>query len=64
LNQDDLASLVGARREWINRLLQTWQRQGWMEYKAGKIFIHDLARMRQERDRRLEGDSMDRQQEN
>ncbi len=56
LNQDDLASLVGARREWVNRLLQNWQRQGWMEYKAGKIIIHDLARMKQERDRRLDGD--------
>ncbi len=60
LNQDDLASLVGARREWINRLLQTWQRQGFMEYKAGKIIIHDLSRMQRERDRRLDGDFMDR----
>ena len=63
LNQDDLASLVGARREWVNRLLQTWHRQGWMEYKAGKIIIHDLSRMQRERDRRLEGDFMDQQQE-
>lgn len=59
LNQDDLASLVGARREWVNRLLQAWQRQGWMEYKAGKIVIHDLNRMKQERDRRLDGDLLD-----
>lgn len=59
LNQDDLASLVGARREWINRLLQTWQRQGWIEYQAGKIIIHDLVRMQRERDRRLEGDDTD-----
>jgi CRP-like cAMP-binding protein len=57
LTQDDLASLVGAGREWVNRLMQTWQRQGWLEYHAGKIFIHDLARMQQERDRRLGGDS-------
>lgn len=61
LNQDDLASLVGARREWVNRLLQAWQRQGWMEYKAGKIVIHDLTRMKQERDRRLDGDLLDTQ---
>lgn len=60
LNQDDLASLVGARREWVNRLLQTWQRQGWMEYKVGRIVIHDLSKMRQERDRRLDGDLLDR----
>ncbi|MGC1377069.1 MAG: Crp/Fnr family transcriptional regulator [Anaerolineales bacterium] len=57
LNQDDLASLVGASREWTNHLLQTWQHQGWLEYHAGKIIIHDLARMQQERDRRLGGDS-------
>ncbi len=63
LNQDDLASMVGARREWVNRLLQTWQRQGWMEYKAGKILIHDLPRMRQERDRRLEGNPTDQEWE-
>ena len=63
LNQDDLASLVGARREWINRLLQAWQRQGWMEYKAGRIIIHDLSRMQWERDRRLEGNAADRQKE-
>lgn len=59
LNQDDLASLVGARREWINRLLQIWQRQGWLEYKAGKIIIRDLSKMRRERDRRLEGEPTD-----
>ena len=61
LNQDDLASLVGARREWVNRLLQTWQRQGWMEYKAGKLIIQDLSRMQQERDRRLDGDPAERE---
>ena len=63
LNQDNLASLVGARREWVNRLLQTWQRQGWMEYRAGKIIIHDLDRMREERDRRIDGDTMEREEE-
>ena len=59
LNQGDLASLVGVRREWINRLLQTWQRQGWIEYKAGKILIHDLTKMQRERDRHLEGNTRD-----
>lgn len=54
LTQDDLASLVGASRAWINRLLQSWQRQGWMEYRAGRLIIHDLVRMRQERDRCME----------
>lgn len=59
LNQDDLASLVGARREWVNRLLQSWQRQGWIEYKGGKIVIHDISRMMQERDHRLDGDLLE-----
>ncbi len=55
LTQDDLASLVGARREWINRLLQDWRQQGILEYKTGVMLIHDLERMQNERDRRLEG---------
>lgn len=56
LTQGDLASLAGASRTWVNRLLQSWQREGWMEYRAGKLVIHDLARMRQERDRNMEGE--------
>jgi CRP-like cAMP-binding protein len=55
LTQDDLASLVGARREWVNRLLQDWRQQGILEYKAGVMLIHDRERMEQERDQRLEG---------
>jgi CRP-like cAMP-binding protein len=54
LNQADLASLVGARREWINRILQDWHKRGLIEYKAGKIMILDLARVVQERDSRIE----------
>jgi CRP-like cAMP-binding protein len=54
LNQADLASLVGARREWVNRILQNWHRHGLIEYKAGKIIILDLPRVVQERDSRIE----------
>jgi CRP-like cAMP-binding protein len=54
LTQSDLASLVGARREWINRILQEWRRRGLIEYQEGKIIIHDLAEVRKERDLRLE----------
>lgn len=57
MNQTDLASLVGARREWINRLLQDWQRRGLLEYKAGKIIIHDLPAVKRERDSRIEAHS-------
>lgn len=54
LNQGDLASLVGARREWINRILQYWRSQGLIEHQPGKIVILDLPRAQQERDRRIE----------
>jgi CRP/FNR family cyclic AMP-dependent transcriptional regulator len=54
LNQTGLASLVGARREWINRILQSWRERGLIEYEAGKIIILDLPRVQQERDSRIE----------
>ena len=54
LNQTDLASLVGVRREWVNRILQYWSKKKLIEYKGGKLIILDLARVRQERDSRLE----------
>lgn len=54
LNQADLASLIGARREWVNRLLQDWRRRGLIEYERGKITILDLPRVIQERDSRIE----------
>ena len=54
LNQTDLASLVGARREWVNRLLRDWQKRGLIEYNAGKIILLDLPRIKAERDGRIE----------
>ena len=54
MNQADLASLVGAHREWINRLLQDWRKRGLIEYHAGKLTILDLPRVEAERDSRLE----------
>jgi len=54
LNQTDLASLVGARREWINRILRHWRKRRLIEYEAGKIFILDLPRVEAERDSRIE----------
>jgi CRP-like cAMP-binding protein len=56
LNQADLASLVGARREWINRILRSWRERGLIEYDAGKIVILDLPRVVEERDSRIEAD--------
>lgn len=54
LNQTDLASLVGVRREWVNRILQYWSKTKLIEYQGGKLVILDLARVKQERDSRLE----------
>jgi len=54
LNQADLASLVGARREWINRLLRDWLKRGLVEYDGGKIVILDLPAVERERDSRIE----------
>jgi CRP-like cAMP-binding protein len=56
LNQTDLASLVGARREWVNRLLREWERRDLLRYEDGRLTIFDLPRLREERDRRIEAD--------
>ena len=42
LNQTDLASLAGSRRQWINRILQDWRKRGLVEFNAGKIVILNL----------------------
>jgi len=54
LNQTDLASLVGARREWVNRLLRDWRKRGLVEYAAGTVILLDLPGVVAERDRRIE----------
>lgn len=54
LNQTDLASMVGARREWVNRILSDWRRRGLLEFEAGVITLFDLPRVMAERDSRLE----------
>jgi CRP-like cAMP-binding protein len=54
LNQSDLASLVGTRRGWINRLLKDWQKRELIEHKNGKITILNLPAVEAERDSRLE----------
>ncbi|HLF26213.1 MAG TPA: Crp/Fnr family transcriptional regulator [Anaerolineae bacterium] len=54
LNQADLASLIGVRREWINHLLRDWRKRGLLDYSAGKITILDRLRIEQERDNLIE----------
>ena len=48
LNQTDLASLVGARRGWVNHILTEWRNRGLIDYEAGNITILDLPRIQQE----------------
>lgn len=54
MNQADLGSFIGARREWVNRLLREWRERGLLEYRAGKIIILDLPKVLAERDSRTE----------
>lgn len=58
LNQSDLASMIGARREWVNRILSDWRRRGLLEFDNGVITILDLPRVVAERDSRLEANQM------
>lgn len=53
LNQTELASMVGARREWINRLLRGWSKDGFLAYSRGIITIYDLPELLAEKDRRM-----------
>lgn len=53
MRQEDIATMVGARREWVNRILSKWNKQGLIEYKRGKIKILDLPAFEKERDRRI-----------
>lgn len=62
LNQTDLASMVGARREWINRILRDWRKRGLLEYANGKLTILDMARVKAERDSRIEANVIDSEQ--
>jgi len=54
LTQGDLASMVGARREWINRILGDWKRRQLLEFSKGTITILDLPSVVAERDSRIE----------
>lgn len=54
LNQTDLASMVGARREWINRLLQQLRKNRLITYSRGTLTILDLPTLIRERDKGLD----------
>lgn len=50
LNQSDLASLVGAKRGWVNSKLSNWRERDLLAFEKGNITILDLPRVEAERD--------------
>jgi len=48
LNQTRLASMVGARREWINRIFREWSGRGLIEYRQDRITILDRQALEEE----------------
>jgi len=53
LTQDELASLIGARRQWVNKILGEWSLRGLVAFDNGVLTILDLPRVQAERDSRI-----------
>ena len=53
LTQDELASLVGARRQWVNKILGEWSVRELVAFDNGVLTILDLPRVQAERDSRM-----------
>ncbi len=47
LTQDELATLVNATRQTVNKRLADWQKRGWIELGYGCILIRDAEALRQ-----------------
>jgi CRP/FNR family transcriptional regulator, cyclic AMP receptor protein len=47
LSQSELGNIVATTRESVNKLLQTWQRAGWIDLAKGSIMIRDQAAIEQ-----------------
>jgi len=45
LTQQDLANMVGATRETVNKCLAAWQRQGLIQIDGGQITVADRSRL-------------------
>src|SRR5258706_8641426 len=46
LSQQELGDLIGATRESINKHLNDWTRQGFLELEGGRMVISDLESVR------------------
>jgi CRP-like cAMP-binding protein len=53
LTQDELASLIGARRQWVNKILGEWSVRELVAFDNGVLTILDLPRVQAERDSRM-----------
>jgi CRP-like cAMP-binding protein len=45
VSQEELAIFVGATRESVNRQLQTWRREGWIELGRNRVRVLQPARL-------------------
>ena len=52
LTQSQYASLVGSRREWVNRIFHEWRDRGLIEFRTGEPLTLNLGRLEAERDQR------------
>ena len=41
LPQQELARMMGTSRESVNKQLQIWRAEGWIELARGRVTIHD-----------------------
>jgi CRP/FNR family transcriptional regulator, cyclic AMP receptor protein len=46
LSQQELGDLVGATRESVNKHLNDWSRQGYLEFESGRMIIADIDNVR------------------
>jgi len=42
LTQDQLADMAGVSRQAINKPLQSWKQQGWIDYQYGRLRINEM----------------------
>ncbi|MCB9947325.1 MAG: Crp/Fnr family transcriptional regulator [Rhodospirillaceae bacterium] len=54
ISQSELGQLMGTSRESINKHLQSWRRQGWIELERRHVTIRDADRLREVVDGNLE----------
>lgn len=54
LSQQDLADLVGVSRVFVNGKLKSWEREGILTHRSGRLTIHDITRLRRAADLPIE----------